>query len=159
MRTFLTRPSPSRNVSYTRATFQQFLGELSSITTTTSSTCRFLQVATHFCLGWRDCNLSFLHLVQNLLARCCTLSHLFFEYRSARWNSPGGDNITLDFMVSKWLGVRDSAICGEFIVSTVKGRQFTMASASIMKVLRVSSSSWAACCVRSDANTFQTARI
>ena len=152
MRTFLTRPSPSRNISFTRATFQQFPGELSSITTTTSSTCRFLRVVTHFCLG-------FLHLVQNLLARCCTLSHLFFEYRSARWNSPGGDNISLDFMVSKWFGVRDSAICGEFIVSTVKGRQFTMASASIMKVLRVSSSSWAACCVRSDANTFQTARI
>ena len=62
-------------------------------------------------------------------------------------------------MVSKWLGVRDSGICGKFIVSTVRGRQFTMASASTMKVLRVWSSSWVVCCVRSDANTFRTVRI
>ena len=49
---------------------------------------------------------------------------------------------TFDFMVNRWLGVSGSGYCEEFMVFTASGLQLTMASASIMKVLKDSSSSW-----------------
>ena len=158
-RTFLTRPTSSGSTSSTRAIFQQFRGISLSIIMAMSSSWRLLRLVCHFFLGWSDWMYSFLHLVQNSLARNCTLRHRFLEYISACWNSPGGGSISFYFMVRRWLGVRASGICGEFKVSTVNGRQFTIAWASVMKVLRASSSSWAACRARSDASTFRTERI
>lgn len=55
-------------------------------------------------------------------------------YPLLSWKLPG-----FNFMVRRWFGMRGWGICGEFIVSTVSERQFTMASASTMKVLSVSS--------------------
>ena len=45
----------------------------------------------------------------------------------------------LNFMVRRRLGFRISGMSGEFMVSTGNDRQLTMASASTINVLRVSS--------------------
>ena len=63
---------------------------------------------------------------------------------------------TFDFIVNRWLGVSGSGHCEEFMVSTVSGLQLTIASASTMKVLKDSSSSWVPWRSSMDAKTFLT---
>ena len=47
-----------------------------------------------------------------------------------------------DFIVNRWLVGSGSGHCEELMVSIVSGLQLTIASASTMKVLKDSSSSW-----------------
>ena len=96
-----------------------------SLIITISSTCKFRLGRFHYlrsCSEWRN---FFFHRDQNSFARCCTRLHCFLEYRSAVWKTPGGGKIALLFM--------------ELMFSAVRGRLFTIASASHMNVLSVSS--------------------
>ena len=69
---------------------------------------------------------------------CCHEWHRL--YRSSFWNCPGGGTID-DVIRSKWFGVIGVNPDGSFSVSVVSGLLFTIATASAMTVLRLSSSS------------------
>ena len=157
--TFLTRPSSLGYVRTTRASCHWFLGRFSSFTKTTSSSRIFRLGLTHFCLACRVCRYPIFHLTQNSFARYCTRRHLFLEYRSAHWKDPGGGRTTLDFRVSNWLGESGWRHSGEVRSSTVSGRQFAIASASVMKVTRDSSPNCEPWLLKRAVRTLRTVRI
>ena len=109
---------------------------------TTCPSWRLRRGRTHFCCNWRLWRNSPFLRTQNLFARCCMRFHLFRRYKSARWNGPGGGRTTLDFPVSRWLGVIGANASGDVKFSTVKGWLLTTASTSVIKVWRDSLLSW-----------------
>ena len=100
---------------------------------------KFLFSVVHFDLAWRVDRNSFLHLDQNSSAKCCTLLHYLLLYKSGLTNEPGGGIITLLFIVNRLLGDNGVRLCGSLIVSTVRGREFIIASTSVIRVWRDSS--------------------
>ena len=126
------------------------------MTKTTSSVCKFLRGRTHF---WRCCKLSrnsFRQRVQNSFARCWTRLQRFLQNTSAGWKAPGGLRTTLDFKVSKWLGVRGLGQSGSASWLTVRGRLLTIASASRIRVLRDSSFNYSPLSCSRDKRTLRT---
>ena len=59
----------------------------------------------------------------------------------------------------RWLGVRRSDASGSVRFSTVRGRQLTILSASVMRVRSASSSSWVPWSNSSDDRTDRVVRI
>ena len=140
----------------THANCHLLRGRCSSLMITMSPTQRFLWGSSHF---WRCCRLnknSFLHRLQNSFAKCWTLLQRFLQYRSADWKLPGGGSTTFVFIVKRWLGVKGLAILGSFRLSTERGRLLMMASTSLIRVLRASSSSCKALSRKSGFRTLQT---
>ena len=83
------------------------------------------------CSLWRN---SFLHLLQNFPAICCTRCHLLFEYASGLLNSPGGGMTTLVFIVRRLLGESGISLFGSLMVSTVSGFELMISSTSAINV-------------------------
>ena len=156
LRTF---PSLLTTTSCMLASLQWFLGRFSSWTRTTSPACTFLWGLVQRCRCWSSWRYSRFHLIQNCSARYWTLRQRFQLYRSGLWNCPGGGSITPDLAVRRWLGVIGVKLVGSLRVSIVKGRLFTMAAASDIRVLRLSSSNWAPWSLRRDMSTARTVRI
>ena len=84
--------------------------------------------------------------------------YLFRRYTSAFWKLPGGGITILDFIVSKWFGVRGSKSSGS-LDGTVRGRLLMIHSTSVGRVLK--DSSWRARpCSRNTADKMErTERI
>ena len=130
------KPSLLGIVSMASPSCQMFLGELSSLVSTTSPLEAFLCCPPHFLLSlnvWRN---SFFRRVQNSFVKYCIYRHLFRLYKYGLWKFPGAGNMILDFIVNVWFGVSSSAVKGSFRPSTVSGRQLTMIIVSQRKVLR-----------------------
>ena len=102
---------------------------------------------------------SSLQRLQKLSARNWILRHLLREYRSGLVKLPGSGRTALVLRVSKWLGVIGSGVPDSVKFSTVKGRQFTMASVSTISVRRDSSSNCVPCSRSSADKTDRTVRI
>lgn len=129
---------------------------LSSFDKTTSPTDKF-----HF--GWtlltRVCRFyknSWCHLSQNSLAKYCSLRHHFQQYISVLWIFPGDRSITFGSKVSKWLGVRFWCYFRWFVVS---GLEWTMHSASFIRVLNALPSIWVPTPRSSGSNELRTVHI
>ena len=88
--------------------------------------------------SWVDRN-SFLHLDQNSSAKCCTLLHCLLLYKSGLTDEPGGGIITLLLIVNMLLGDIEVRFCESLFISTVRGREFTTASTSVIRVWKDSS--------------------
>ena len=140
-----TTPLPSEFVPITLHIGQWFCVIKSVFSSTMSPMQKFLDILTHF---WRSCKVwinSFLHLLQNSLLRCWILLHLLLHYKSGFWKTPGGGITTFAFIVSILFGDIGIWLCPSLIVSTVNGREFIIASVSIISVCRDSSSKLCPC--------------
>ena len=104
-----------------------------------SPTAKFQIVFFHICLTCRLWRNSFLHLLQNSTAICCTRCHLLFEYASGLLNSPGGGMTTLVFIVWRLLGESGILLFESLMVSTVSGLELMVSSTSAINVLSDSS--------------------
>jgi hypothetical protein len=108
------------------------------LTRTMSPVLKFASLLFHL---WRICKFCinyFFHLDQNSFARYCTCRHLFLQYMSSFWNTAGGGNTTLFFIVNIECG--DSGrLVGSWRFSVVSGLEFTTHSASARNVLNDSS--------------------
>ena len=93
----------------------------------------------HFCLFLSVNSTSFLHLFQNALDKCCTSLQCFLKYISAGIKTPDGGITTLDFIVSRLIGLSGTGLVTSLITSVVKGRELTIASTSVNKVFKDSS--------------------
>ena len=140
-----TSPSLPARTETTRPIGQRERGESSSMMRTRSFSRRLSRGDVHFTRSCRVGRKSALHRDQNSLARCWTRRHLLLQYRSARPNSPGGGNTTSDFRVRIWFGQSGGVVSSVVDSTGVRGRQFTMHSASVMKVRKSSSSNWSEC--------------
>lgn len=120
---------------------QEFLGELSSTTSTRSPTVRFLRGLCHFCRSCIIARYSLTHLFQNRSVMYCTCLHRLRAYKSCLLNKPGG-SVGLPLSRSIWLGVRAYKSLRSSLDGVI-GR-LSIASASHMAVFRVSSSK--VCC-------------
>ena len=136
--TDLTNPCSSAFVSSTFAIDHWFLPRSLSFNNITSPSLKFRFSVFHFCLGCRLCRNSFRHLFQNSLVKCCTRLHLRLQYKSARWNFPGGDNTIFDFPVRSAMGMSKGEN-GSLRVSTVSGQLLMLASVSHSNVRNPSS--------------------
>ena len=136
-----------------------FLGDSLSQTSTTSPSFIDLLGVVHFCCFWSRAQYSFCQRSQSWLARYWTLCHLFWKYWSGDSNFLGGGNTTWILRVSKWFGVSGSGANGSDRFSTVRRRQFTILSASVISVRRDSSSSWVPWSNNSDDRTDHVVRI
>lgn len=157
--TFLTSWSRLGNTLDTTAKGHWFLGDSLSQTSTTSPSFMHLLGVVHFWRFWSKAQYSFCQRNQSWLARYWTLRHLLREYWSGDSNFPGGGNTTWVLSVSRWFGVRGSGANGSVRFSIVKGRQFTIHSASVMSVRSASSSSWVLWFSSSDDKTERAVRI
>ena len=103
-----------------------------------SSVCRLRRALVHLD---RFCRLRryFFQRSQNSFVRCCTIRQRLSRYTSSLWNMPGGGNTGLVFMVRTWIGDKGDGEVRSPRLLTVRGRQFTMASASQMNVWKDSS--------------------
>ena len=156
---FLTRPSSLGWTCTTLARGHRPRGPSLSLEMTTSPIFRSFLGCTHFWRNCRDCRYSLRHLSQNSLAKYWTLLHHFLQYRSGRWNLPGGGRVTFGFMVRRWLGVSGSGASGLPRFSVVRGLELMIHSASVMKVLKASSSSCVPALMRDVSNARRTVPI
>ena len=106
--TDLTKPSEDRLTSIILASFQCDLWHCSSTIKTMSSTFKFSLMMFHLTRDWSLCTISFLQRVQNKSIKYWALRHRRKAYKSSRLDDWTGCVKTLDFMVSKWLGVSGS---------------------------------------------------
>ena len=157
--TLRTRPSLlSGEIFMTLARGHWLRGRSSSFTRTMSLTWKLGSLLIHFCRVCRLDRYSFLHLVQNSLARCWTWRHLLLQYRSFFWKTPGGGRITVVFRVRRLIG-HNGRLSGSLSDSTVSGTEFTMHSASVRRVRNDSSLRLFECSIKSADSTLRTDRI
>ena len=71
---------------------------------------------------------TFLHLDQNSSAKCCTLRHCLLLYKSGLTNESGGG------IFNRFLGDNGVRLCESLIVSTIRDREFTIDSTSVVRV-------------------------
>ena len=106
-----------------------------------SPTTKFRMFFFHICLTCRLWRNSFLDLLQNSPAICCTRRHILFEYASYLLNSSGGGMTILAFVVGRLLGESSIALFESRMVSTVSGREImispTLSDSSFKEWLRV----------------------
>ena len=111
----------------------------SSLNQTVSPTAKFRILFFHIYLTFRFWRNSFLDLLQNSLAICCTRHHLLFEYGSGLLNSHGGGTTTLVYIGRRLLGESGISLFESLMVSTVSGLKLMISSASTINVLSDSS--------------------
>ena len=104
-----------------------------------SPTAKFRIPFFHICLTCRLWRNSFLHMLQNFPAICCTCRHLLFEYASGLLNSPGGGMTRLVFIVRRLLGESGISLFESLMVSTVSGLELMISSTWAINVLSDSS--------------------
>lgn len=124
---------------------------------TTSPTDKF-----HF--GWtlltRVCRFyknSWCHLSQNSLAKYCSLRHHFQQYISVLWIFPGDRSITFGSWINGWGW--DSGAPGYFRWFVLSGLEWTMHSASFIRVLNALPSIWVPTPRSSGSNELRTVHI
>ena len=143
-----TTPLSFEFVPVTLHIVQWFRVIKSFFSSTMSPIQKFLDILTHF---WRSCKVcinSFLHLLQNSLLRCWILLHLPSQYKLGFWKTPGGSITTFALIVSILFRDISIGLCPSLIVSTDNGREFIIASVSVISVCRDSSSKLYPCVCR-----------
>ena len=110
----------------------------SSLSNTILLILKFRFVFVHLCLSWRVWINSLRHLHQKSFITCGTLLHLFLQYKSGIWKTPGGSITTFDLVGNKLFG--DKGLKSSLIASTVSGRELITASVPVMGVCRDPSS-------------------
>ena len=100
----------------------------SSLSKKISPAAKFRILFFHICLTCRLWRNSFLNLLQNSPAICCTRHHRLFEYTSSLLNSPGGGMRTLVFIVRRLLGKSGISLFEPLMVSTVSGLEVMISS-------------------------------
>ena len=81
----------------------------------------------------------------------CWICHqCFLLYISGLENSPGGGEITFDFMVRIFTGDKGCRLIGSFRTSTVRGLEFKMPSTSVITVNKDSSFRHSPCVFKGD---------
>ena len=98
---------------------------------------KFLLLSFHFCLVYKLCRNSFLHLYQNSSALCCMHFHLLLEYRSGFVKTSGGGMAISVFIVNRLLGESGIWLLVSLKVSTVSGLELIIDSTFAIKVLSV----------------------
>lgn len=153
--TVLTSPFESGRTSSTLPRTQDPRGAVLSTTITMSPTVKSLLILVHFCLSCSKGKYSFVHLLQNRLARYWTCFQRRLVYMSECWNSPGGSE-GWHLRSKMWLGVRASR---SWLSSdtVVMGRLFRIASISQNNVCKHSSSN--VCSLMVERRTCLTIRI
>ena len=142
----------------TRANFQSFRWLVSRrITTSPFSKLRFL--ICHFVRCCNELRNSLRHRIQNSFVTCWILLHCRLQNMSARWKSPGGGRITLDFLVNKLTGAIGIKLLTSDKLSTVRGLELITPSTSTIRVLNPSSVKLVEWVWRSDASMERAVRI
>ena len=132
----------------------EFVSLETSLRITMHQTLKFLLKTNQFCLPCNVARKSFRYLLQNLLLMCCVLLRRFLQYRLDVPNTPGGDIITLGFLVNRWLGESATSLFALLVVPTTKGFQLITASTSKNKVFRDSTAKLLLWVLRRDVIVF-----
>ena len=108
----------------------------------------FSLIMFHLTRDWSLCTISFLQRVQNKSIKYWALRHWRKAYKSSRLDDWTGCVKTLDFMVSKWLGVSGFRDNGSSKFWTASGRLLITAAVSAKTVNKLSSFNWLPCSIR-----------
>ena len=155
--TFLTSWSQLGNTLDTTAKGHWFLGDSLSQTSTTSPSFIHLLGVVHFWRFWSKAQYSFWQRNQSWLARYSSPSFTRILVRWLKFSWWRQHNLSLK--CQQVVRVRGSGANGSVRFSIVKGRQFTVHSASVISVRSASSSSWVLCFSSSDDTTERAVRI